>query len=73
MQVAICGLGRMGAGMARRAARGGHDVVAWNRTESVTAAVAAEKENEGRVSVADPIERLLEMMPKPRHVVISVP
>ena len=38
MQVGIAGLGRMGAGMARRAARGGHDVVAWNRTESVTAA-----------------------------------
>ena len=46
----------MGAGMARRAARGGHDVVAWNRTESVTAEVAAEPENEGRIAVAEPIE-----------------
>jgi 3-hydroxyisobutyrate dehydrogenase-like beta-hydroxyacid dehydrogenase len=44
--------------MARRAARGGHDVVAWNRTESVTAEIAIEPENEGRISVAEPIERL---------------
>ena len=73
MQVAICGLGRMGAGMARRAARGGHDVVAWNRTESVTAEIAAEPENEGRIAVAEPIDRLLELMEAPRHVVISVP
>ncbi len=73
MQVAICGLGRMGAGMARRAARGGHDVVAWNRTESVTAEVAAEPENEGRITGAEPIERLRELVAAPRHVIISVP
>ena len=73
MQVAIAGLGRMGAGMARRAARGGHDVVAWNRTESVTVEVAAEPENEGRIAVAEPIDRLREMLEPPRHVVISVP
>ncbi len=73
MQVAICGLGRMGAGMARRAARGGHDVVAWNRTETVTAEVAAEPENEGRIAVAEPIERLRELLTAPRHVIISVP
>ena len=73
MQVAIAGLGRMGAGMARRAARGGHEVVAWNRTESVTAEVAAEPENEGRISVAEPIDRLRDLLTPPRHVVISVP
>ena len=73
MQVAICGLGRMGAGMARRASRGGHDVVAWNRTESVTAEVAAEPENEGRVTVAEPLDRVLELVDAPRHVLISVP
>ena len=73
MQVAICGLGRMGAGMARRAARGGHDVVVWNRTETVANEIAGEAENEGRVTVAEPIERLVELMAAPRHVVISVP
>jgi 6-phosphogluconate dehydrogenase len=73
MQVAVCGLGRMGAGMARRAARGGHDVVAWNRTEATAAEVAAEPENGGRIAVAEPIERLVELMDAPRHVIISVP
>jgi 6-phosphogluconate dehydrogenase len=73
MQVAIAGLGRMGAGMARRAARGGHDVVVWNRTASVAVEVAAEPENESRIDVAEPIARLREMLTAPRHVVISVP
>jgi 6-phosphogluconate dehydrogenase len=73
MQVAIAGLGRMGAGMARRAARGGHEVVVWNRTESVSSEVAAEPENEGRMGVAEPIERLRDLLAPPRHVIISVP
>lgn len=63
----------MGAGMARRAARGGHDVVAWNRTEQVAIDLAAEPENGGRVTVAEPIERLRDVLTAPRHVVISVP
>jgi 6-phosphogluconate dehydrogenase len=73
MQVGIAGLGRMGAGMARRAARGGHDVVAWNRTESVAVEIAGESDNGGRIAVAEPIERLRELMEPPRHVVVSVP
>ncbi len=73
MQAAICGLGRMGAGMARRAARGGHDVVVWNRTESVATEIANEPENEGRMTVAEPIERLVELVAAPRHIIISVP
>ena len=63
----------MGAGMARRAARGGHDVVVWNRTESVATEVAAEEENKGRMTVAEPLDRLIEMVDAPRHVIISVP
>jgi 6-phosphogluconate dehydrogenase len=73
MQVAVCGLGRMGAGMARRAARGGHDVVVWNRTEQVAAELAAEPENEGRVQIAEPLDQLTKMLAAPRHVIISVP
>jgi 6-phosphogluconate dehydrogenase len=73
MQIGIAGLGRMGAGMARRLARGGHDVVAWNRTESVASEVAGEPENAGRITVAEPIERFGELMDGPRHVIISVP
>ena len=73
MQIGIAGLGRMGAGMARRLARAGHDVVAWNRTESVTVALAAERENAGRVIVAEPLDTLAKVMRGPRHVIISVP
>ena len=43
MQIAVAGLGRMGAGMARRLARGGHEVVAWNRHPEVTRQLAAEQ------------------------------
>jgi 6-phosphogluconate dehydrogenase len=63
----------MGAGMARRAARGGHDVVVWNRTESVATEVAAEEENKGNMTVAEPLDRLIEMVDAPRHVIISEP
>ena len=73
MQIGIAGLGRMGAGMARRLARAGHDVVAWNRTESVAVALAAEPENGGRVIVAEPLDTLAKAMRGPRHVIISVP
>jgi 6-phosphogluconate dehydrogenase len=73
MQVGIAGLGRMGAGMARRLARAGHEVVAWNRTESVASEVAAEPENAGRVTVAEPLETIAEKLSGPRHVIISVP
>ena len=73
MQIAVCGLGRMGAGMARRLARDGHEVVAWNRTEQVATDLAAEPENDGRIVVAEPIERLVERTAAPRHVIISVP
>jgi len=48
-------------------------VVAWNRTESVTAEVAAEPENEGRITVAEPLDRLVELLVAPRHVIVSVP
>jgi len=73
MQIAIAGLGRIGAGMARRLARSGHDVIAWNRTAAVATALAAEPENGGHVTVADSLESLVALMAAPRHVVVSVP
>ncbi len=73
MQIGICGLGRMGAGMARRLARGGHEVVVWNRTESVANEIAAEPENEGHITVAEPLESMIRRLATPRHVLISVP
>ena len=73
MQIAIAGLGRIGAGMARRLARSGHDVIAWNRTAEVATALAAEPENGGHVTVAESLEALVGLMSAPRHVAISVP
>ena len=73
MQIGVAGLGRMGAGMARRLARGGHEVVAWNRHAEVAHDLAAEPENAGRVAVADPIDQLAGKMSGRRHVIISVP
>ena len=73
MQIAIAGLGRIGAGMARRLARNGHDVIAWNRTTTVAAELAGEPENGGHVTVAESLEGLVALMAAPRHVLVSVP
>jgi 6-phosphogluconate dehydrogenase len=73
MQIAIAGLGRIGAGMARRLARSGHDVVAWNRTAAVAVALAAEPENDGHITVADSLEAIAQLATAPRHVLVSVP
>ncbi len=73
MQIAIAGLGRIGAGMARRLARNGHDVIAWNRTAAVATDLAAEQKNGGHVTVADSLEALVALMSAPRHVAVSVP
>ena len=73
MQIAIAGLGRIGAGMARRLARNGHDVIAWNRTAEVATELAAEPENGGHITVAESLEALVALMSAPRHVAISVP
>jgi 3-hydroxyisobutyrate dehydrogenase len=53
MRVAVAGLGRMGAPMARNLAAAGHDVTLWNRTGAKAAALAAEI---GARAVATPAE-----------------
>ncbi len=73
MQIAITGLGRIGAGMARRLARDGHEVIAWNRTPAVALALAAEPENGGHITPAGSLEAIAERMASPRYVVVSVP
>jgi 6-phosphogluconate dehydrogenase len=73
MQIAIAGLGRIGAGMARRLARKGHDVIAWNRSTAVATDLAAEPENGGHVTVAESLEAIVALMSAPRHVAVSVP
>jgi 6-phosphogluconate dehydrogenase len=73
MQIAVAGLGRIGAGMARRLARNGHEVVAWNRHAQVAAELAAEPENEGHVTVAESLEEIARLTTAPRYVLVSVP
>lgn len=68
MDMAMIGLGRMGANMARRLLRGGHHVVVWNRTFSRAQAL----EGEG----ASPVQELSDVpaaLPSPRVLWIMLP
>ena len=68
MDIGIIGLGRMGANMARRLLRGGHRVVAYNRSPApVEAAVA-----EGAVGAAS-LAQLVEALPRPRVAWMMLP
>ncbi|MDB5686870.1 MAG: 6-phosphogluconate dehydrogenase [Rhizorhabdus sp.] len=42
MRLAMIGLGRMGANIARRLMRGGHEIVAFDRDEKAVAELAGE-------------------------------
>jgi len=70
MELAMVGLGRMGANMARRLARGGHQVVAYNRTPAKALALAEEEPNVEAVVSLDEIAVRLEV---PRAVWVMVP
>ena len=52
MEIGIVGLGRMGAGMARRLARGGAHVVSYDRAEAAQKALAEEKNVDGAENLA---------------------
>jgi 6-phosphogluconate dehydrogenase len=68
MDVGIVGLGRMGANMARRLQRGGHRVVAYNRTAERTREVTGEG-----IAGAFSLEELRDMLPAPRAVISMLP
>jgi 6-phosphogluconate dehydrogenase len=68
MQLGMIGLGRMGANMARRLMRGGHQCVVYDRN---TAAVK-ELAGEGATG-ADSLDALIAGLAKPRAVWIMVP
>ena len=68
MQLAMIGLGRMGMNMARRLLRGGHEVVAYNRSPRKTEQLVAE----GAVGVFRP-EEAVEKLSPPRVVWIMLP
>jgi 6-phosphogluconate dehydrogenase len=68
MQIAIVGLGRMGANMARRLLSGGHQCVVFNRSPKAVQELVAEKAV-GSASLAE----LAKKLTKPRAVWLMVP
>ena len=68
MQIAIVGLGRMGANMARRLLSGGHECVVFNRSPKAVQQLVAEKAV-GSSSLAE----LAKKLTKPRAVWLMVP
>ncbi|MDT8385610.1 MAG: decarboxylating 6-phosphogluconate dehydrogenase [Gammaproteobacteria bacterium] len=68
MQIAIVGLGRMGANMARRLLRGGHECVVYNRNPEAVAPLVREGAT-GAASLAE----LAEKLTRPRAVWLMVP
>jgi len=68
MQIGMIGLGRMGANMARRLMRGGHQCVAYDRSPDAVKGLAAEG-----AKGADSLAALVAALDKPRAVWVMVP
>ena len=69
MEIGIVGLGRMGAGMARRLARGGARVVSYDQVAAAQEALAGEENVEGAENLAALCARLA----GERVIVLSLP
>jgi len=69
MEIGIVGLGRMGSNMARRLARGGVRVIAWDRDATKCAALAAET----GIEPVDSLATLATQLPGERVVLLMVP
>ena len=68
-RIGMVGLGRMGGNMARRIARSGLEVTAWDAAAGARAGLAAEP----RVAVAETLAALVEGLPAPRVVWLMLP
>jgi 6-phosphogluconate dehydrogenase len=68
-KIGMIGLGRMGGNMARRIARAGLGVVAWDRAAGARAAMA----DESRVQVPDTLAGLVAALPAPRVLWLMLP
>jgi len=69
MKITMIGLGRMGMNMAKRLLRGGHEVVAYNRSQEKTDALVKEEGAIGAYSLSEVVEKLTQ----PRIVWIMLP
>ncbi len=69
MKIGMVGLGRMGGNMARRIARGGLDVVAWDRAAGARSGLVGE----ARVRTVETLEALVEALPAPRVLWMMLP
>ena len=69
MQLGMIGLGRMGANIVRRVAKGGHECVVYDHNPDAVKAMAGEENTTGVSSLSE----LAEKMAKPRVVWVMVP
>jgi 6-phosphogluconate dehydrogenase len=69
MEIGIVGLGRMGAGMARRLARGGAQVVCYDHAEAAQQALAEEE----HIDCAENLAALCARLAGERVIVLSLP
>ena len=70
MQIGLLGLGKMGANMARRLARGGANVLVWNRSHEVAEDLAQAESN---VTACANLTDLVAQLPSPRVVWLMLP
>src|ERR1700676_5734101 len=68
MEIAMIGLGRMGANMAQRLMRGGHKVVGYDPAEAARAML----EKNGAVTAAS-LEQMVAKLQTPRAIWLMVP
>ena len=68
MQLGLIGLGRMGGNMARRLMDGGHDIVAWDRSDAAVQAIAG-----AGAAGAESLDDLVSRLAAPRAIWVMVP
>jgi 6-phosphogluconate dehydrogenase len=70
--IAVVGLGVMGANLALNLADNGHKVVAYNRTQTVTDEFIAGEAGDLGIVPASSIEEVVEMLARPRTILVMV-
>jgi len=70
MELAMIGLGKMGANMVRRLDRDGHKLIAYNRSPETAIALANELDN---VTAVDSLEDVVKALAPPRVIWLMVP